>query len=110
MTTHTHKLQFADPREQEDLPIEILIGGEHYWKIVKDSPPLRICLSVVLLPSNLGWILSGNRSGISANVAAVNFLHLENPSPLLETEVKRFWDLETIGITARQDKEWDTRD
>jgi hypothetical protein len=56
--THTPKLQFADPREQEDLPIEILVGGDHYWKIVKDSPPLPISPSVVLLPSNLGRILA----------------------------------------------------
>ena len=109
-TTHTPKLQFADPREQEDLPIEILIGGDHYWKIVKDSPPLRISPSLVLLPSKLGWILSGNRSGVSTNVAAVNLLPLESPVPLPETEIKRFWDLETIGITPHQDKLWDTKD
>jgi hypothetical protein len=29
--THYPKLQFADPWEQEDLPIEILVGGELYW-------------------------------------------------------------------------------
>jgi hypothetical protein len=108
--THTAKLLFADPRKLEDLPIEILVGGDHYWKIVKDSPPLRIPPSVVLLPSNLGWILSGNRSGICANVAAVNFLHLQRPGPLPETEIKRFWDLETIGITSHQDKGWNTKD
>ena len=108
--THTPKLQFADPREQEDLPIEILVGGEHYWKIVKENPPLRISPSVVLLPSNLGWILSGNWSGISANVAAVNFLYLRSPGPLPETEIKRFCDLETIGITSHQDKGWNTKD
>jgi len=94
MTMHTHKLQFADPKEQEDLPREILVGSDHYWKIVNVSPPLRISPSVVLLPSNLGWILSGNRSGISANVAAVTFLHPENPRPLPETDIKRFWDLD----------------
>jgi hypothetical protein len=55
-------------------------------------------------------MLSGNRSGISANVAVVNFLQLENPAPLPETEIKRSWDLETIGITAHQDKEWNTKD
>ena len=108
--THTPKLQFADPREENDLPIEMLVGGVHYWKIVKDSPPLRISPSVVLLPSNMGWILSGNPSGISANVAAVSFLHLQSPGPLPETEKKRFWDLETIGITSYQDKGWNTKD
>jgi hypothetical protein len=50
MMTHAHKLQFADPGEHEDLPIEILVGCDHYWKIVKDGPPLRISPSVVLLP------------------------------------------------------------
>jgi hypothetical protein len=54
--------------------------------------------------------LSGNRSGISANVAAVNLLHLENPGPLHETKMKKFWDLEAIGIKIQQEKEWDTRD
>ena len=110
MTTHTPKVQFADPREQEDLPIGILVGSDHYWKIVKDSTPLRISPSVLLLPSNLEWILSGNLSGISANVAPVNFLHLENPGPLPEREIRGFWDLETIGITANREKEWNTKD
>jgi hypothetical protein len=36
--THTRKLQFAGPMEHEDLQIEILVGGDHYWKIVKDNP------------------------------------------------------------------------
>ena len=110
ITTHTPKLQFADPKEQEDLPIEILVESDHYWKTVKDSRPLQISPSVVLLPSNLGWIVSGNRSSISANVAAVSFLQLEIPGPLPETEIKRFWDLETIGIKVHQDKGWGTKD
>ena len=79
---HIPKLQFADPRESEDLPIEILVRGNHYRKTVKDSPPWHISPSLVLLPSRLGWVLSGNRSGISVNVATVNLLHLEGPSPL----------------------------
>jgi len=41
MMTHIPKLKFADPNEQEDLPIQILVGGDHYWKTVKDSPPWR---------------------------------------------------------------------
>ena len=56
------------------------------------------------MPSKLGWFLSGNRSGISANVAAVNFLHLEGPSSLPGSEIQRFLDLETIFIKARQDE------
>jgi len=108
--THIPKLQLADPREQEDLPTEMLIGGDHYWKIVKDSPPWCLSPSIVLLPSRLRWILNGNRSGVSVNAAAVNLLHSELSGPLPEEEIKRFWDLETIGITAHQDKTRDAKD
>ena len=78
VTTHIPKLQLTDPKLQEDHPIEDLIGSDHYWKSVRDSPPLRISPYIVLLPSNLGWILSGNRSGISANWAAINLLQAGN--------------------------------
>ena len=110
MMTNTPKLQFADPTEQDDLPIEILVGGDHYWKVVTDITPLHISPSLVLLPSKLGWILSGNRSGVSANVAAANSLHLDGPAPVSETEIKKFWDIENIGITAHQGKSCDSKD
>ena len=108
--THIPKLQFADPRESEDLPIENLVGGYQYWKIVTDSPPWRISPSLVLIPSRLRWVLCGNRSGISVNVAVVNLLQLEGPCPIPETEIKRFWDLETIGIAAHQEELRDKKD
>jgi hypothetical protein len=37
-------------------------------------------------------------------------LDLQSPDPQPETEIKRFWDLETIGITLHQDKGWNTKD
>ena len=77
---------------------------------MNDSPSWRISPSIVLLPSSLGRILSGNRSDISVNVAAFNLLNLERAGPLPETEIKRFWDLETIGIKAHQDKWRNTKD
>jgi hypothetical protein len=93
MMMHTPELQLADPFEKDDFPTEILVARGHYSKIVNDSPPWRISLPIVLLPSRLGWILSVNRSGISVNVAAFNLLKIERPGPLPETEIKRFWDL-----------------
>jgi hypothetical protein len=75
MMTHIPKLQLADPCEQEDLPIEILVGGDHSWKIVNNSSPWRITSSILQLLSRFGWIISGNRSGSSVIVAAVNLLN-----------------------------------
>jgi hypothetical protein len=54
MMMHIPKVQFADPKEKEDLPIEILVGGDPYWKIVKDSPPWCLLQSIEKLPSRLG--------------------------------------------------------
>ena len=58
---YTRRLKLADPKtgSQEDIPVEILIGGDHYWKVIKDSSPIRISPSAVLVPSTFGWILSG---------------------------------------------------
>ena len=64
----TSKIQLADPREGErDLPIEVLIGGDHYWRIVKDASTIRLSSSLVLLPTKFSWILTGNRTGITAH-------------------------------------------
>jgi hypothetical protein len=106
MLAHTRKLQLADPKDdpEEDLPIEILIGGDHYWKIVKDSSPIRISALVVLIPSKLGWILSGKRSGITVNSTVVNYINLDQTFLPPDDAFRYFWELETIGITADQEK------
>jgi hypothetical protein len=63
--THSH----------EDIPVDVLIGGDYYWKVVKDSPHIRISTSSVLVPTTLGWILSGNRSATYVTSAVVNFIN-----------------------------------
>ena len=102
---HTRKLQIADAKthSQEDVPVEILIGDDRYWKIVKDSPPIRISTSAVLVPTAFSWILSGNRSGTRVNKAVVNLINLEQTFTPSE-DVRRFWDLETIGISAKHNR------
>jgi hypothetical protein len=86
----TRKMQLADPREGDrDLPIEVLIGGDYYWRIVQDASTIRLSPSLVLLPSKFGWILSGNRTGITANHLTVNHIALEHA----DSDLRRFWDL-----------------
>jgi hypothetical protein len=50
------RLQLADPKTDlhEDLPVEILIGGDSYWKVIKDSSPIPLSESLVLIPSIFG--------------------------------------------------------
>jgi hypothetical protein len=101
----------ADPKDDsEDVPIEILIAGDHYWKIVKDTSPIHLSPSVVLLPSKLGWILSGNRSAIAATSIMVIYVNLEDTFSLSDDVARCFWDLETLGIKDTQDRSPSSRD
>ena len=96
----TRKLQLADPREGDrELPIEVLIGGDHYSRIVQDASKIRQSSSLVIIPTKFGWILTGNRTGIAANNMMVNHIALKDS----EYNLRRFWDLETLGITPPEE-------
>jgi hypothetical protein len=104
-------MQLADPKhDHDDLPIEILIGGDHYWKIVKNATPVRLSKSLVLIPSNLGWILSGNRSGITVSTVVVNYIESQHEVPHSDDASRRLWDLDVIGITPDQDRSLSVKD
>jgi len=91
----TRNIQLVDTMEGErDLPIEVLIGGDHYWRILKDTSTIRLSASRSLLPIKFGWILTENRTGSPAN-EIVKCITLETS----DNDLRRFWDLETIGIT-----------
>jgi hypothetical protein len=109
---HTRKLQLVDPKThlQEAVPVEILIGGDHFWKVVKDSPPIRISTSAVLVPSMFVWILSGNRSGTHVNSTVVNFTNSNQAFAPSDDVLRRVWDLETIGTSANHDRSLSAKD
>jgi len=108
----SRKWQLVDPKthSQEDIPVEILISGDHYWKLVKDSPPIRISTSAVLVPTTLGWILRGNRSGTYVNSAMVNIVNSDQTFTPSDDDLRCFWDLETIGISANHDRSLSAKD
>jgi hypothetical protein len=95
----------ADPKSDllEDLPDEILIGGESYWK-VKDNSPIRLSVSMVLIPTIFGWVLSGSRFGARVISTVVNFVHSDRPYLPTDDELRRFRVLEAIGITTGPDR------
>ena len=96
----TRKIQLTDPRGEQDLPIEVLIVGDYYWRIVKDSSIVSLSSSLILLPTKFGWILTRNRKGISVNKMVVNHINLEHS----DKDLRRFCDLQTIGISPSQEK------
>jgi len=109
---YSHKFQLADPKanSQADIPVEILLGGDYYWKGVKDSPPIDISTSAVLAATTLGWILSGNRSETYVNSAVVNFINWDQTFTPSGDDPRRLWDLQTIGISANHDRSVSAKD
>jgi len=109
---HARKLQLAGPKthSQEDIPVEILIGGDHYWKLLKDSPHIRISTSAVLVPTEFGWILSGNRFGTHVHLAVVNFINVYQTFTPSDDDLRHVWDLETIRISDNHDRYLSVKD
>jgi len=64
----------------------------------------------VLLPSKLGWVLSGTRFAVTASSIMVNYVNLDQSSFTSDEVVRRFGDLETLGISVKQDKSMNARD
>jgi hypothetical protein len=109
---HGRSIQLADPKTDslEEFPVEILIRGNSYWKIVKHISPIRISESLVLIPSIFGGIRSGNRSGALVNLTKVNFVLSDQSYLTSGDELGRFWDLETIGINAGPERTTSAQD
>ena len=107
-------LHLADyPREAGPAEVHILIGSDQYWQLVTgevrrgDSGPMAV-------HTRLGWVLSGpvedptHDSDPSVNLVSSTHVlrcaseptHPENDD--LIGELKRFWDLESLGISSSE--------
>ena len=91
--------------------VDVLIGSDHYWKVVSGEI-VRGSTGPTALKSRFGWILSGPLSGLMecstiSNLACCQTL-LTNSDPLqksdteLEIALRRFWDVESLGIQGKE--------
>ena len=89
--------------------MNILIGSDYYWQLVtghvihgNDGP--------TAMHTQLGWILSGPVKGAppnshsNVNIASTHVLRcstqpIPSPEVTIEANLKRFWELESIGIS-----------
>lgn len=64
---------------------------------------------MVLFPTFLRWILSGNQSGTTVTQITVHHTSLiENLT--LENAARQFWDVESIGIQEKQGRTLTAKD
>ena len=87
-------------KEGQNIQIDMLIGLDHYWKIV-NSGPKYLTPNLVAQDTTLGRLISGR-------VPSLNDAHKTQSSTLFCREISEkglqsFWDLESVGINL--DKE-----
>ena len=111
-TTYSHLrgLELADPVvDESDLEIDILIGSDHYWKVVTGRV-VRGESGPIAIETRLGWILSGPSQEVEStviNFAATHSSHLLRVNSVTDHEdldagLKKFWDLESLGILKEE--------
>ncbi|XP_055715183.1 uncharacterized protein LOC129809402 [Phlebotomus papatasi] len=84
----------ADPQWFESRPIDILIGGTHYWEMVKDNT-LRLGEGQPLLKeTSFGYVVVGQLSTQQEeNSAVCNISTLAS----LNKTLRQFWELEEVS-------------
>lgn len=103
------ELELADvtlpPACKPTQAIEILVGADYYWKIVSgDVRKLEGSLSAV--KTDFGWTLHGPipqmASVVSCTTVAVLRTGVLEQMSNLSNELRAFWELESLGISANE--------
>ena len=101
-------LELADSGDSAtELQIDILIGSDHYWKLVTGRV-VKGPGGPTAIETKIGWVLSGPVEGGIQETTMVNFVTTRSTHSLrvdaiteqesLDSSLRRFWDLETLGI------------
>ena len=105
---HLCEMDLADfSNGDDDLEIDVLIGSDHYWKLVTGGV-VRGSGGPTAIQTRVGWVLSGPVEGVPQADAAVNLISTHtlkvgvqdapDSKQDLDQRLKMFWDLETLGI------------
>ena len=92
---HVSVSQCAAPTQAQTLSIDILVGLDYYWDFFTGQVRRMHGQSIVAQNSIFGWVLSGKTNENTLQKTSTQLLVLND---LSENEIRRFWDLEHIGI------------
>jgi hypothetical protein len=106
--SHLSQLDLADPSSGEMLEVDLLIGSDFYWEFMTGET-IRGQSGPVAVKTTLGWVLSGpvETTGHLKSTASLITTHTLRAEGVtnqeLNTTLKTFWDLESLGILERGD-------
>ncbi|XP_055623197.1 uncharacterized protein LOC129766643 [Toxorhynchites rutilus septentrionalis] len=98
-------IQLADPTFNVSSRIDLLIGAEHFYRILYEKEMKRMTLGPelpMLINSAFGWIVTGKVSDARSNV--VNCC-LATASDNLNIQLQKFWEIENNEERAAWSKE-----
>jgi hypothetical protein len=106
---HLIGLELADSADISDaLEVDVLIGSDWYWRLATGQV-IRGDVGPTAIHTKVGWILSGPADHLDVAVnlilTSTHTLKIEiDPSmePALDKRLKRFWDLESLGILPEE--------
>ncbi len=114
-----YKYQLADtlPKKHENVHIDMLIGSDFYWQLIKPNPRKEVSKGLYLIPSKLGWLITGRVS--TKNYHSHSVVMLSHSAPIHQAlphendfmsqgnMIEDFWNLETLGIKESPEVEDD---
>jgi len=98
---HLRNIKLADTFSTEPCCVDLLVGADQYYKLVQSTIKKGRPGTPVATKSRLGWLLSGpipGSTGREETTAMLSVTRIESP----HDELKRFWELEAIGILDQQ--------
>lgn len=103
MYSHLTPLDLADVSEEETLEVDMLIGSDFYWEFVTGEI-IRGPSGPVAVKTTLGWVLSGpagmtGQHKSTVSLVTTHILRVEGiTNKELDTTLRSFWELESLGI------------
>ena len=96
------RVELAEPLAEKNqmVPVQILVGSDYYYDIVK-SERIPLLDGLVLLDSELGYILAGRTVSPSKSVAHSTFICASMPERHFELD--RYWSIEELGMKEKPD-------
>ena len=107
---HLDGLQFADNLDGGDQSIDMLLGADYYYKIVTGEV-IKGNTGPTAVGSKLRWLLLGPTSTTTSSYTMSHLvidgrremLFEEKGNDELVSNLKRFWDLESLGIVQKNE-------
>ena len=105
---HLHNLELADPADKEEvLHIDLLVGSDHYCDLATGQVR-RGSRGPMAIETRLGWILSGPVDPqVTSSVLSVCSSHTLKvevcaTGTALDDQLKKFWELESLGVANNE--------